>query len=605
MFQHKAKIKIRHEKRLIASVQRHFAGDMDSSMQFTARSNDDTNNNNNKFATSAPLTEPSLPLPPPPPSSIQQQAQTTRSQEPQAEAGTITTSTLIAPEASTAAAAAATTSVYFPKNTAKKTPAEEALEAGRNYIKLPVKPKRRTTLTGGTTHQTRRRRRHTRPSGHHHNNTGSSKLMPLTNEQLDRIEVLIFTANKRVLARSHSLSSIKLGKNAASGAAAVAADAVFVRDTETKLQRQRRRKRAGSRGNALSFDELKRRFHYHASKWQRNTDDFYDNEREWTRDIWNAWFDQVIPSLDTFTAAKLKAHDAATHSTSSMRHNQRHAGTTSNDSKSIVSTVLLNQRPLHSSLGDASSTIQRVGNSVGFADEIGTVVGAVDYNDDDDDDDSDNEEKRRRRRRRPIKSPTPYASYSRIDYEDDMNAVNVESLDLLQAEIAKISERVDGKGASAFDLSRRGALFRKLGQLKHALTDLNAAIEFEFRFADAYWQRHLVFLTQERKEEAMEDLNVLLKYNRTHSGAYFSRADLYAEQGDVAMAIVNYSQAIKYDASNYQAYFKRAKMYEERGDFRMAMDDYLTTTKLNPKMSEAWLRHGINYYNNKYKRHMK
>lgn len=40
-------------------------------------------------------------------------------------------------------------------------------------------------------------------------------------------------------------------------------------------------------------------------------------------------------------------------------------------------------------------------------------------------------------------------------------------------------------------------------------------------------------------------------------------------------------------------------MYEARGDLRMAMDDYLTTTKLNPKVCEAWFKHGMNYFNNK------
>ena len=30
----------------------------------------------------------------------------------------------------------------------------------------------------------------------------------------------------------------------------------------------------------------------------------------------------------------------------------------------------------------------------------------------------------------------------------------------------------------------------------------------------------------------------------------------------------------------------------------MAMDDYLTTTKLNPKIVDAWFKHGMNYYKN-------
>lgn len=72
------------------------------------------------------------------------------------------------------------------------------------------------------------------------------------------------------------------------------------------------------------------------------------------------------------------------------------------------------------------------------------------------------------------------------------------------------------------------------------------------------------------------------------------------EKNDIQLAIVNYSQAIKYNPNDYQAYYKRAKLYEQRGDFRMAMDDFLSTTKLNPKIADAWFKHGLNYFNSKY-----
>jgi hypothetical protein len=40
-------------------------------------------------------------------------------------------------------------------------------------------------------------------------------------------------------------------------------------------------------------------------------------------------------------------------------------------------------------------------------------------------------------------------------------------------------------------------------------------------------------------------------------------------------------------------------MYELSGDKLMAMDDYLTTTKLNPKVYDAWFKHGMSYFENK------
>ena len=54
------------------------------------------------------------------------------------------------------------------------------------------------------------------------------------------------------------------------------------------------------------------------------------------------------------------------------------------------------------------------------------------------------------------------------------------------------------------------------------MEDLNKAIEMEHNFVDAYWQRHLIHLTQNKKNEAIQDLQQVLKLNRTHSGAYIS-----------------------------------------------------------------------------------
>ena len=45
----------------------------------------------------------------------------------------------------------------------------------------------------------------------------------------------------------------------------------------------------------------------------------------------------------------------------------------------------------------------------------------------------------------------------------------------------------------------------------------------EDNFVDAYWQRHLIYLVQNKTDEALDDLNTILKLNRAHTGAYLSR----------------------------------------------------------------------------------
>ena len=125
------------------------------------------------------------------------------------------------------------------------------------------------------------------------------------------------------------------------------------------------------------------------------------------------------------------------------------------------------------------------------------------------------------------KSPTPYDSYSRVDLDmSDNTVIDFQTLRIIQSEVENLSRRIVKK-AIAFDLARRGSLYRKVGEIKLALDDMNRSIELEPKFADAYWQRHLIYLIQNKKQDALEDLNILLKINRHHSGAYISRLTFY------------------------------------------------------------------------------
>ena len=59
-------------------------------------------------------------------------------------------------------------------------------------------------------------------------------------------------------------------------------------------------------------------------------------------------------------------------------------------------------------------------------------------------------------------SPTPYSNYMLVEIEDDPNnKVNDLTIKLVENEIENISIRIDEK-PNAFDLSRRGALYRKV-----------------------------------------------------------------------------------------------------------------------------------------------
>ena len=95
-------------------------------------------------------------------------------------------------------------------------------------------------------------------------------------------------------------------------------------------------------------------------------------------------------------------------------------------------------------------------------------------------------------------SPTPYATYQAVELlASKAHTLDVQAVRLLEGEMAKVTRRLAARPC-AFDLARRGALARKLGLVGAALADLEAAIGMEANYVDAYWQRHLIFLTQGR-----------------------------------------------------------------------------------------------------------
>ena len=418
-----------------------------------------------------------------------------------------------------------------------KTQAEKALEAGRAYV---LKPEKKS-----------------KPKRNNHK--------PLSFDLLDKIEDSIQNENVKKLNRAESTDRIK-----------------FPVRIQTELEKlvqipnKYRLKKRRSLPDLLDFEQFKQAQGYKNSSWFiENQARSFNPEKEWTRDVWTIWFDEVIPQLDGSggrEAAEQK-QEAKKSAANKLKKQQQ---------QSRLST---------SSISVSSSKFKQKKSDESFENAAAIIIEENSGDSNNVDGDEDNKEDGRKK---IVKSPTPYDTFEQIS----LDQIDADLICTLETEIEVLTERIEAK-TNAFDLTRRGAIYRKLGFIKLALNDLNKALTLEMGFIDALWQRHLIYLVQDRKLDALEELNLILKSNRFHAGAYLSRADLYALTNDVSMAIADYSNAIKYNPNDYQAYYKRAQMYMLRGDTRMAMDDFLTTTKLNPKIHDAWFMHGMNYYNNK------
>ncbi|XP_031569552.1 uncharacterized protein LOC116304042 [Actinia tenebrosa] len=185
--------------------------------------------------------------------------------------------------------------------------------------------------------------------------------------------------------------------------------------------------------------------------------------------------------------------------------------------------------------------------------------------------------------------------------QPEISETDNELYEALQQETEKLSsliEQTEKNEMLAFYLCRRGAIYRKIGQLKKAWDDLNRAIELENMLLDAYWHRHLLHLIQNNRKAALDDLTFIIKYNSNQARAYRSRAELYRQDGDATMAIVNYSQAIKLNPNDVETYYQRADMFKMRGDVLLALEDYKIAAQLLPSRTEAMFEIGKFHFNN-------
>ncbi|XP_048585429.1 uncharacterized protein LOC5512045 isoform X2 [Nematostella vectensis] len=185
--------------------------------------------------------------------------------------------------------------------------------------------------------------------------------------------------------------------------------------------------------------------------------------------------------------------------------------------------------------------------------------------------------------------------------EPEISSTNYELYMALKEEADKLDVLIEGtekRETLAMYLCRRGAIHRKVGELKKAWDDLNKAIELENMLLDAYWHRHLLYLLQNNKKAALDDLTFIIKHSSSQARAYRSRAELYRQEGDATMAIVNYSQAIKLNPNDVETYYQRAAMFKMRGDMLLALEDYKIASRLLPSKTEAMFEIGMYRFNN-------
>uniref|UniRef100_UPI00398E5DDC uncharacterized protein ttc6 isoform X3 n=1 Tax=Pristiophorus japonicus TaxID=55135 RepID=UPI00398E5DDC len=286
---------------------------------------------------------------------------------------------------------------------------------------------------------------------------------------------------------------------------------------DVKRQHPKRPPRSSSLPSLLNFDAY--------AKQQRGINAGVA-DREWVRDIWNEWFDQVFPPLQ-------QSSESAT------------------DIKDILQVLKGKEPPLD---------LREI--------ELQNLLPLAEQ------------------------ETKMYHYFHPMDSEPEVTQ------DTFQSELSKLEYLINVKGEStAFNYCRRGALFRRQGQLKSAMEDLNTAIKLEPMLLNAYWHRHFIYLLQLKTSDALDDINFVLRHNKNYADAYTSKGDIYRNKGDITMAIITYSQGLKCRPDD-EVYFRRAMMHEGNNDLLLAMEDYRMAFTLNPKRTDAMMKHGLFHFEN-------
>ncbi|XP_053330275.1 uncharacterized protein LOC128504265 [Spea bombifrons] len=120
----------------------------------------------------------------------------------------------------------------------------------------------------------------------------------------------------------------------------------------------------------------------------------------------------------------------------------------------------------------------------------------------------------------------------------------------------------------------RHLIYLAQGKSSEALDDLNTILKYNKSFADAYLSKAEIF--KQRKDFTMSILNYsqALKYRPTDDDVYFRRAQMYEAQDDILIAMDDYAKCFHHNPNRTDAIMKRGSYYFENGNWTSAAQDF-------------------------------
>jgi len=147
-------------------------------------------------------------------------------------------------------------------------------------------------------------------------------------------------------------------------------------------------------------------------------------------------------------------------------------------------------------------------------------------------------------------------------------------------ELARTQIPSDEQPHDAMGLHKRALTYFNQNDLEHALRDIDAALQLNTYYTQAYYLRGQIFAKRQEAELAIRDFDKAIEQDRTFAAALHQRALVYLHNRDHGKALSDLDQALALDPKNALVLHDRAIANREAGNYDQAVEDYHEAMRL-------------------------
>ncbi|XP_077320800.1 tetratricopeptide repeat protein 6 [Lithobates pipiens] len=253
--------------------------------------------------------------------------------------------------------------------------------------------------------------------------------------------------------------------------------------------------------------------------------------REWVRDIWNSWFDEVFPPSQASMEDEVQYFDIAGPAILPDPEKKETSWTAGMDS---VPPVLVE---------DPAASVQDVES------EISYLTSLIE------------------KQERP--SVFHYCRRGALHRKLGNLHLALQDLDMV---IKQEPQLLDAYW-------HRHLIFLLQGKTNEALDDLNFIIKYNKTHADAYLSKAEIYKQKKDYTLAIVNYTQALKCQPTNDDIYFRRAQMYEAQDELIIAMDDYAQCFSHNPSRTEALMKHGMYYFANSNWSAAVQDFTAAIK--------------------------